>query len=70
MIRTIKLPNDIIALRVKRSDLSKLFEIEKDYLDFSEGGIRCRSNGKMYRRANALLYDHVCSDEEILVEVG
>jgi molybdopterin synthase catalytic subunit len=68
MVKKIRLPDDTIAILVEKEKLSEEFETEGSVLSFW-GHVRCKADGKLYRRADALLRDYVASDMDVLVPV-
>lgn len=69
MAKKIRLPDGTVALLVNRDTLSAEFETQEQRVGFFNK-IRRKSTGKYYLRANAMLYDYVPEDTDVLVEVA
>lgn len=69
MAQEIQLPNGEVALLVDRNLLATEFDTHAERASFFDK-IRRKSTGKYYRRANALLYDYVPENKDVLVEVS
>ena len=69
MAKNIRLPNGERALLVDRDKLSAEFETEIEWVSHFDK-IKHKATGKVYRRADALLYDYVPEGKDLLVEVN